>query len=58
MYLVRTLLDLSLVKIGEGFGNRDHSTVIHSLRKVEARLEDDEEFRSRVEAARADLLGR
>jgi chromosomal replication initiator protein len=57
MYLARTLLDLSLVKIGEGFGNRDHSTVIHSLRKVEARLGDDDGFRSRVESAQAELVG-
>jgi len=58
MCLVRKLLDLSLVKIGEEFGGRDHSTVIHSLRKVEAQMEQDDDFRSRVEALQAELIGR
>jgi hypothetical protein len=36
MYLIKELLDESLVAIGRVFGGRDHSTVIHSIRKVEA----------------------
>lgn len=34
MYLCRELTDLSLPKIGEWFGGRDHTTVIHSDKKV------------------------
>ncbi len=34
MYLCRTLTDLSLPKIGEHFGGRDHTTVIHSYDKI------------------------
>ncbi|MGH2820490.1 MAG: chromosomal replication initiator protein DnaA [Actinomycetota bacterium] len=34
MYLSRELTDLSLPKIGERFGKRDHSTVIHAIDKV------------------------
>lgn len=34
MYLCRELTDLSLPKIGEWFGGRDHTTVIHSNKKV------------------------
>lgn len=34
MYLVRELLSTQLVEIGNAFGGRDHSTVIHSLEKV------------------------
>lgn len=35
MYLMRESTGLSLVKIGEAFGNRDHSTVLHGVTKVE-----------------------
>jgi chromosomal replication initiator protein len=34
MYLCRELTDLSLPKIGEAFGGRDHTTVIHATRKI------------------------
>jgi chromosomal replication initiator protein len=34
MYLCRELTDLSLPKIGEKFGNRDHTTVMHADRKI------------------------
>ena len=49
MYLIRELLDMSLVQIGRCFGGRDHSTVIHSIRKVESLLETDPAFRARLE---------
>jgi chromosomal replication initiator protein len=34
MYLCRTLLNMTLPQIGLEFGNRDHTTVIHSCNKV------------------------
>jgi chromosomal replication initiator protein len=36
MYLCRELTDLSLPRIGEKFGGRDHTTVLHAERKVKA----------------------
>ncbi|MDD5085445.1 MAG: chromosomal replication initiator protein DnaA [Candidatus Omnitrophica bacterium] len=42
MYLVRKLTKSSLLEIGEYFGGRDHSTVIHSCSKVENALSKDE----------------
>jgi len=45
------------VRIGELFGGRDHSTVIHSIRKVEDEVEEDDDFRAEVEGTRAELLG-
>jgi len=55
MYLMRQLLGLSLVEIGRLFGGRDHSTVIHSIEKVEQEMAADPAFRARVEAVRAEL---
>ena len=45
MYLIRELLGLQLVEIGNAFGGRDHSTVIHSLEKVLELQEQPEYFR-------------
>jgi chromosomal replication initiator protein len=55
MYLIRELLDLPLVQIGAVFGGRDHSTVIHSIRKVEASLETDSSLRGAVHRIRETL---
>lgn len=41
MYLMRNLTNLSLVDIGEQFENRNHSTVLSSIRKVEDLLKTD-----------------
>jgi chromosomal replication initiator protein len=38
MYLCRELTDLSLPKIGEKFGNRDHTTVMHAERKIRGQM--------------------
>jgi len=55
MYLIKEMLGMSLVRIGELFGGRDHSTVIHSIRKVEEQMELDADFKQMVEAARVEL---
>lgn len=55
MYLIRSLLGVPLVEIGTLFGGRDHSTVIHSIEKVEQTLHTDEQFRKRVERVRKAL---
>jgi chromosomal replication initiator protein len=55
MYLIREFLELPLVKIGQVFGGRDHSTVIHSIRKVEEAMAGDPAFKRKVEAARSQL---
>ena len=55
MYLARELLQPNLVDIGQAFGGRDHSTVIHSVSKVERQMARDRSFRERVEHARSEL---
>lgn len=45
MYLTRELTDLSLPKIGEEFGGRDHTTVIHAHDKVSKDIEESEEIK-------------
>ncbi|MGD2215688.1 MAG: chromosomal replication initiator protein DnaA [Gemmatimonadales bacterium] len=55
MYLQKLLLDLPYTQIGRRFGGRDHSTVIHSIQKVEEQLAKDADFRNRVNALRAKL---
>ena len=52
MYLCRELLGLQLVEIGNAFGGRDHSTVIHSLDRASSLLETDPDFRKRVESVK------
>ena len=34
MFICRDLTDLSLPKIGDAFGNRDHTTVLHGIDKI------------------------
>ena len=41
MYLTRELTDLSLPKIGEEFGGRDHTTVIHAYDKIKEEMNSD-----------------
>ena len=50
MYLSRTLTDTSLPRLGEAFGGRDHSTIMHGCARVRAQLEVDPAFRAAVES--------
>ena len=57
MYLTRELTDLSLPKIGDEFGGRDHTTVIHAYDKIENDMEESEEFKDRIENLRLKIKG-
>jgi chromosomal replication initiator protein len=52
MYLCRKHTDLPLVEIGQAFGGRDHTTVIHACDKVENEIREDRSIRMRVEQLR------
>ncbi|MCR4943114.1 MAG: chromosomal replication initiator protein DnaA [Clostridium sp.] len=49
MYLSRKLTDMSLPKIGEEFGGRDHTTVIHAYEKISDNLNKDETLQHTIE---------
>ncbi len=45
MWLSRKLTDSSLSNIGDAFGGRDHSTVLHAIRKMESTFDEDADLR-------------
>jgi len=49
MYLSRELTDLSLPKIGEEFGGRDHTTVIHAHDKISKMIAEDLHFQKEID---------
>jgi chromosomal replication initiator protein len=49
MYLSRKLTNASLLEIGEKFGGKDHSTVLHSIKKVEERMSTETSFKEMIE---------
>jgi chromosomal replication initiator protein len=55
MYLIRELLSTQLVEIGNAFGGRDHSTVIHSLEKVHEAILESPDLKKRINRIRAIL---
>ncbi len=57
MFLAKTLTSKSLPEIGRGFGGRDHTTVIHAVRKVEQLRETDSQLADDIELLRRMLEG-
>lgn len=49
MYLSRKLTTRSLPEIGRRFGGRDHTTVLHACRRIEALIDEDPLFRQEVD---------
>ena len=59
MYLSRKLTDMSLPKIGEEFGGRDHTTVIHAHDKIskDLELEKNSELKEKIDKIIVELKG-
>ncbi|MFG0287796.1 MAG: helix-turn-helix domain-containing protein [Rhodopirellula sp. JB044] len=57
MWLSRKLTDSSLTHIGDAFGGRDHSTVLHAIRKMEASFDDDADLRRAADQISERLAG-
>ena len=55
MYLSRKLTDMSLPKIGEEFGGRDHTTVIHAHEKISKLIVEDEQLQQHVKEIKEQL---
>ena len=49
MYLCRKITDASLPKIGQAFGGRDHTTVIHAYEKIEKMRKEDKSFENQLQ---------
>ena len=52
MYLCRSVANMSFPKIGESFGNRDHSTVMHAYKKIEREIKEKPNTRLIVESVK------
>ena len=57
MYLIRDETGSSLVEIGRYLGNRDHSTIMHGISKIESTLDTDTTLRRHITTLREKLYG-
>ena len=49
MYLCREMTDVSFTNIGKLLGKKDHTTVIHGVKKIEDEMQNNEELRNKVD---------
>jgi chromosomal replication initiator protein len=56
MYLAKTLTLRSLPEIGRRFGGRDHTTVLHAVRKIDGQVQNDKVLAEEIEALKRILL--
>jgi chromosomal replication initiator protein len=57
MYLAKELTQKSLPEIGEGFGGRDHTTVLHAMRKITEQRQHDPELNHQIHVLEQTLRG-
>ena len=55
MYLAKILTQRSLPEVGRRFGGRDHTTVLHAVRKIEALVGTDRDLAAEIESIKAKL---
>ena len=55
MYLLKELTDLSLTEIGAQFGNRTHSAIHDSIKRIRKRMETDDVLRQQLQLLKEDL---
>jgi chromosomal replication initiator protein len=57
MYISRNMTNLSYPEIGDKFGGKDHSTVIHAIKKIEEKMSSDMSLKMSVDKLMEKLLG-
>lgn len=55
MYLTRKLTDMTTTDIGKQFGDRDHSTVVNAINKIEDDMKNNYEFKEQIEDLKVEL---
>ncbi len=55
MYMCRDMTDMSLPKIGESFGNRDHTTVLHACEKISSEMVSNNNLKEIINALTTDI---
>jgi len=58
MYLCRELTGMSLPKIGQVFGGRDHTTVMHACDKIAEEIEQSAELRRAITELKRNITGK
>ena len=56
IYLTKMLTSKSLPEIGRSFSNRDHTTVIHSVKTIERLRQEDKELNSNIDNLKNKIL--
>lgn len=55
MYITREMTDMSLSMIGDAFGGKNHSTVLHSVNLIESKMEKDSKFSQSIREMMEDI---
>ena len=58
MYLCREIIGTSLPKIGDEFGGRDHTTVIHAIQKIEEDIQNNMETKRAIDELKRNIKGK
>jgi chromosomal replication initiator protein len=58
MFLLYKDLGLPYIQVGQEFGGRDHTSIMHAVEKIESQLETSDELMTSLSAIRASLSGR
>lgn len=58
MYLCRDIANMPFIKIGQNFGKRDHTTVMHACNKIESEIKENTNTKLIVESVKKIILSR
>ena len=58
MFLCRELTEMSLPQIGNAFGGRDHTTVMHAIEKIQTEMKENLETKHAIEELKKNISGK